>query len=76
MEDVNKNITPIVDCNVLSLLTLRKERSAKAARQRRNKENVEYDKVKALLPIDEGIESLTGRVLGPRADLKTTQTWK
>ena len=36
------------------LQKLRKERSAKAARDRRTKENVEYDKVKDLLPIDAG----------------------
>ena len=32
---------------------LRKERSAEAARARRNKENGEYDNIKKLLPIDE-----------------------
>ena len=39
---------------VFSLAKLRKERSAEAARNRRHKENKEYDQVKKLLPIDEG----------------------
>lgn len=37
------------------LAKLRKERSAEAARARRNKENGEYDNIKKLLPIDETI---------------------
>ena len=37
----------------LRLAKLRKERSAEAARARRNKENGEYDNIKKLLPIDE-----------------------
>ena len=38
---------------IIRLAKLRKERSAEAARARRNKENGEYDNIKKLLPIDE-----------------------
>jgi len=36
------------------LSKLRKERSAQAAKERRANENHEYEKIKKLLPIDEG----------------------
>ena len=52
---ISKSIwSVVIKFYIFRLQKLRKERSAKAARDRRTKENVEYDKVKDLLPIDAG----------------------
>ena len=48
---------------IIRLAKLRKERSAEAARARRNKENGEYDNIKKLLPIDES------KFTGPSGDV-------